>query len=160
MRLSTFHFALHHTMQVPQQNGPWVLFYSGATGCGLWQAPLYILAVVLVVVPLLPLVVAFTGAVNPSYTPRSTASKLIRRIVQRIKQGKRMGMLWRSLQHCVSANFKPEWWMWFALLTFQRVLMVAVQNVATDNIVKSVGQVVTMTLTVIVCAIAWCHSLN
>ena len=119
-----------HT-QVPKASGDYVIFDAGATRCGHWQAALYILAALLVITALLPLLLAACEKKDPSQT---WFGRLSQTLVHK-------STVLYALRHCVAVNFVPKRWWWFALLTIQRVLMVTVQNLGQDKILKSVMQV-------------------
>jgi len=106
-----------------------VLFLAGATECGGWQAPLYLLMLALVALPGVPLLVFCARqlpehwwlaqkAAAASYPAHPTA---------------------QALRAALTKAFAEEYWHWPALLALQRLLMVATPIFISDTLKSSIA---------------------
>jgi hypothetical protein len=124
-------------VEIPDGNR--VLFFAGTTECGIWQAPLYALLAVLVLLPAAPLLVLGARQLPP--TQRLTKVALAMRFpVHPTAQ---------ALRSSLTKAFAPNNWHWPALLALQRFAMVATPIFIADNIQSS------LVLTCIAFVMAW-----
>jgi hypothetical protein len=100
-----------------------------------------------VIIPLLPLLIAAAGATGDSSNSLSARGDswpwgrwLAQALLQKFNRSARKGVALTAFTDSVAKNFKPKWRSWFAVLTLQRVIMVTVQNLGQDKILKSVAQ--------------------
>jgi hypothetical protein len=120
-------------------DGNRVLFLAGATECGIWQAPLYALIAVLVLLPAAPLLVLGARQLPP--TKRLTKVALAMRFPAHPTA--------QALRSSLTKAFTPDNWHWPALLALQRFVMVATPIFVSDNIQSS------LVLTCIAFVMAW-----
>jgi hypothetical protein len=116
-----------------------VLFLAGATECGVWQAPLYALLAMLVLLPATPLLVLGARQLPPR-ARLAKAAWAMRFPAHPMAQ---------ALRSSLTKAFTPENWHWPALLALQRFAMVATPIFVTDSIQSS------LVLTFIAFVMAW-----
>jgi predicted outer membrane repeat protein len=134
--------------------GKHVLRYAGGHECQMtWQAPIILLVVILILLPLAPLGILLLDATPwgrhrdasasaqgplPDNSPRrdrhcTPASS--RRILHEISQY----TLVRALTHHAKQPFKPKYWYWASVLVLQRLLTVMCSALSTTGVESSVG---------------------
>jgi predicted outer membrane repeat protein len=102
--------------------GRTVLFYSGATECGLWQLPLYL---VLVFLALVPAVICLVWVCCQCDSEWANAARWPRTHTL------------TALRESALQPFVPEHWHWAALLALQRVVTVMCATLPTEAAEKS-----------------------
>jgi hypothetical protein len=111
--------------------GKRVLFIAGATECGMWQAPLFMLLVLLVLLPTAPLLVYCGRRLLPP-TWRLAARAQAARFPTHPAA--------LALRNSLTNAHVAEYWHWPALLALQRFLMVAAPIFATGLLTASIAQ--------------------
>jgi hypothetical protein len=109
-------------------NGRRVLYLAGATDCGAWQLPLYVLLVVLILLPVAPLAVFAAQHLPPSWrlARQAAATRLsIHPVMQ-------------ALRISLTGSFSAKYWHLPALLALQRFAMVATPIFFTDTLASSI----------------------
>jgi hypothetical protein len=109
-------------------SGERVLFFAGATKCGAWQAPLFALLMLLVLLPAVPLLV-FCVRLLPSHWPLVQEAQKAHFPTHPTVQALRLSL---------TRMFVPEYWHWPALLALQRFAMVATPIFVNDTLKSSV----------------------
>jgi len=107
-----------------------VLFLAGATECGLWQAPLYALLLLLVLVPMAPLFVHWARQLPP-------ASWLARKAQAATFPAHPTA---QALRSSLTKAHHDEYWHWPAVLALQRFLMVAAPVFVGSALAASLAQ--------------------
>jgi hypothetical protein len=127
--LTTTTLQLLSCTTMPGDGGKRVLFLAGATECGGWQAPLYLLMIALVAIPAVPLLVFGARHMPPHWWLAQKA-----RVAQFPAQPTA-----QALRSSLTKAFSDEYWHWPALLALQRLLMVAIPIFITNVLQSSLA---------------------
>jgi hypothetical protein len=106
-----------------------VLFYAGAKQCGVWQLPVYLLLVLLMCVPLLPVLVQLLCLLPPSWRVTAWA---------RTKHWPRHSVMQAIRKHAAEP-FEQKQQHWAAVLMLQRLLTVACHALAPSELLSELG---------------------
>jgi hypothetical protein len=126
---SSFSTATLKLLNCQQLDGDRVLFYAGAKQCGVWQVPVYLLLVLLMCVPLVPVCVQALCMLPPSWRITAWA---------RTKHWPKhpvMQAIWRQ----TIEPFESEHDYWAAMLMLQRLLTVACHALAPSELQSELG---------------------
>jgi hypothetical protein len=112
-------------------DGARVLFLAGGTECGLWQAPLFALLMLLVLLPTAPLLVFCARWLLPPTWSLAARAQAARFPTHPTAQ---------ALRSSLTKAHHAEYWHWPALLALQRFLMVAVPVFVNSALGASIAQ--------------------
>jgi predicted outer membrane repeat protein len=110
-------------------HGQRVLFFAGATECGVWQVPIYLLLTVLVLVPLSPVCISGLRRLPSSWWLSRWA---------RTRRWSSHSVLRAIRQHALEP-FEHKQRHWAAVLMLQRLLTVACHSLASSELETELG---------------------
>jgi hypothetical protein len=109
--------------------GTSVLLLAGAVKCGMWQAPLYILLAILILLPSMPIIVFCARQLPPSSWLGKAA------LAARFSRAPSAQAFVRSL----TGGFRSNFWVWPAIQAIERLAMVAIPVFTSEAIESSIA---------------------